>query len=46
MELFKYELQKFFDDELDEAKLQAAIQFYFKFSREIYEDRDMKELEK
>jgi hypothetical protein len=25
---------------MDEAKLQAAIQFYFKFDRELYEDMD------
>jgi hypothetical protein len=29
---------------MDEAKLQAAIQFYFQFSREIYEGTDPEEL--
>ena len=40
MKQFKYGLQDFFENELDEAKLQAAIQFYFKFGRDIYEGFD------
>jgi len=42
----KYKLQDFFDDPKDEAKLQAALQYYFKFGREIYDGVDPKELEK
>ena len=43
---FKYKLQDFFDDPKDEAKLLAALQYYFKFGREIYDGYDPKELEK
>jgi len=46
MSNFKYKLKEFFDDPHDEAKLQAALQYYFMFGREIYDGIDPKELEK
>ena len=46
MSNFKYKLQDFFDDPKDEAKLLAALQYYFKFGREVYDGIDPKDLEK
>ena len=46
MENFKYNMHDFFEQPNDQAKLTAALQYYFKFGREVYDGYEPYKLEK